>query len=91
MLEFVCRLLDRFVDNMKFNIEFTINRLTLRLQHRAAEFAAKHELGEVLFPAVPAPSQRTNLPNLRSGTRVCVQCLNYLMISLYNLKSLYTL
>lgn len=68
---FVCRLLDRFVDGMKFNVEFTVNRLTLRVQHRAAELAATYRLGEVLFPAAPAfPSQQTELPNLRLGTLV---------------------
>ncbi|XP_044065664.1 putative helicase mov-10-B.2 [Siniperca chuatsi] len=65
-LGFGSELLDRFVDNMKFNIEFTVNRLTIRVQHRAAELAATYRLGEVLFPAAPAfPSQQTELPKLR--------------------------
>ncbi|XP_070766164.1 putative helicase mov-10-B.2 [Enoplosus armatus] len=65
-LGFSSALLDRFVDGMNFNVEFTVNRLTLRLQHRAAELAAAHRLGEVLFPAAPAfPSQPTELPKLR--------------------------
>ncbi|XP_045911976.1 putative helicase mov-10-B.2 isoform X1 [Micropterus dolomieu] len=65
-LGFGSALLDRFVDGMKFNVEFTVNRLTLRVQHRAAELAATYRLGEVLFPAAPAfPSQQTELPNLR--------------------------
>uniref|UniRef100_A0A3Q3WQ27 RNA helicase n=1 Tax=Mola mola TaxID=94237 RepID=A0A3Q3WQ27_MOLML len=53
-LGFSSQLLDFFVDNLKFNVEFTINRLTLRVQHRAAELAVKFRLGEVLFPAAPA-------------------------------------
>lgn len=41
---------------MKFDVEFTLNRLTLKLQHRAVELAVKHELGEVLFPSDTAAS-----------------------------------
>uniref|UniRef100_A0A671X1J2 RNA helicase n=1 Tax=Sparus aurata TaxID=8175 RepID=A0A671X1J2_SPAAU len=51
-LGFSSELLARFVDGMKFNIEFTVNRLTVRVQHRAAEMATTCGLGEVLFPAV---------------------------------------
>uniref|UniRef100_A0A3Q3W9K6 RNA helicase n=1 Tax=Mola mola TaxID=94237 RepID=A0A3Q3W9K6_MOLML len=57
-LGFSSQLLDFFVDNLKFNVEFTINRLTLRVQHRAAELAVKFRLGEVLFPAAPAFSSQ---------------------------------
>ncbi|KAM4583240.1 putative helicase mov-10-B.1 isoform 3-T3 [Fundulus diaphanus] len=49
-------LLEMFLTNMKFDVEFTINRLTMKLQHRAVELAAKHELGEVLFPSDKAAS-----------------------------------
>lgn len=63
-LGFSSRLLDYFIDNMKFNVEFTVNRLTLRVQHRAAELACR--LGQVLFPAVPAGfSQQAELPQLK--------------------------
>uniref|UniRef100_A0A671X2L5 RNA helicase n=1 Tax=Sparus aurata TaxID=8175 RepID=A0A671X2L5_SPAAU len=51
-LGFSSELLARFVDGMKFNIEFTVNRLTVRVQHRAAEMATTCGLGEVLFPAI---------------------------------------
>ncbi|XP_028266397.1 putative helicase mov-10-B.1 [Parambassis ranga] len=55
-----------FIEGMKFNVEFTINRLTLRLQHRAAEFAATHNLENVLFPAAPPSNfQQLELPKLR--------------------------
>uniref|UniRef100_A0A672H424 RNA helicase n=1 Tax=Salarias fasciatus TaxID=181472 RepID=A0A672H424_SALFA len=50
-LGFGSELLDNFIDGMKFNVEFTVNRLTMRLQHRAAEFASIHQLKSVLFPA----------------------------------------
>uniref|UniRef100_A0A8C3G164 RNA helicase n=1 Tax=Cyclopterus lumpus TaxID=8103 RepID=A0A8C3G164_CYCLU len=55
-LGFGSKLLDRFVDGMKFNVEFTINRLVVRVQHRAAELAATFRLGQVLFPAAPPNS-----------------------------------
>nr|WGG62726.1 MOV10 [Lateolabrax japonicus] len=65
-LGFGSELLSRFVDGMNFNVEFTVNRLTLRVQHRAAELAAAYRLGEVLFPSEPTfYSQKTELPQLR--------------------------
>ncbi|KAK5863608.1 hypothetical protein PBY51_000629 [Eleginops maclovinus] len=65
-LGFSSKLLDHFIDNMKFNVEFTVNRLTVRVQHRAAELATAFRLGEVLFPIAPADSsQQTELPELR--------------------------
>uniref|UniRef100_A0A7N8WQ20 RNA helicase n=1 Tax=Mastacembelus armatus TaxID=205130 RepID=A0A7N8WQ20_9TELE len=63
-LGFSSKLLDRFVDKMKFHVEFTFNRLTLQLQHRAAKLAGDHGLEKVLFPAAPALPQ-PELPNLR--------------------------
>lgn len=62
-LGFGQELLCRFVDGMNFNVEFTVSRLTLRIQHRAAELATRHGLKEVLFPA--APAFPTELPKLR--------------------------
>ncbi|XP_058491151.1 putative helicase mov-10-B.2 isoform X1 [Solea solea] len=61
-LGFSSELLSRFVDGMKFSVEFTINRLVVRLQHRAAELAVDHGLEKVLFP--DAAAQHTQLPNL---------------------------
>ncbi|KAK2898645.1 hypothetical protein Q8A67_010063 [Cirrhinus molitorella] len=49
-LGFSRRLLDVFIDNMKFRVEFTINRLPLKLQHRAVHLAVQHDLEDVLFP-----------------------------------------
>ncbi|XP_073326824.1 putative helicase mov-10-B.2 [Pagrus major] len=63
-LGFSSELLDRFVDGMKFNIEFTVNRLTVRVQHRAAEMATTCRLGDVLFPSTLLSSQQTELPQL---------------------------
>lgn len=61
----LCRFLDHFLPNMKFSIEFTINRLTLCLQHRAAELAVDCGLGKVLFPVAPTNTPpQTELPKL---------------------------
>ncbi|XP_017548981.2 putative helicase mov-10-B.2 [Pygocentrus nattereri] len=49
-LSFSSKFLDSFIDNMKFRVEFTFNRLLMRLQHRAVELAVQHSLCEVLFP-----------------------------------------
>uniref|UniRef100_A0A8D3BYV1 RNA helicase n=1 Tax=Scophthalmus maximus TaxID=52904 RepID=A0A8D3BYV1_SCOMX len=58
-LGFSSELLSRFYEGMKFSVEFTVNRLTLRLQHRAAELVEEHGLEELLFPA--APSRKCSL------------------------------
>ena len=58
------RLLQIFISNMKFNVEFTINRYALRLQHRAVELAVKHQLEEVLFPS-GAAAANLPMPKLR--------------------------
>lgn len=63
-LGFSKRLLQLFLSNMKFEVEFTLNRFPLRLQHRAVDLAVSHQLGEVLFPSgaaaatVPTPKIR---------------------------------
>lgn len=63
---FHCRFLDLFIEGMKFNVEFTINRLTVRVQHRAVELAAASNLRSVLFPDVnPSSGQEPELPMLR--------------------------
>lgn len=49
-LGFSRKLLQKFINNMKFDVEFNINRFPLRLQHRALELAVQHALGNVLFP-----------------------------------------
>uniref|UniRef100_A0AAQ6IQ22 RNA helicase n=1 Tax=Anabas testudineus TaxID=64144 RepID=A0AAQ6IQ22_ANATE len=65
-LGFDSKLLDSFVDYMKFHVEFTINRVTLRLQHRAAELANQYRLEKVLFPTAPTfVSGQTVLPKLK--------------------------
>lgn len=53
-LGFSKRLLQTFINNMKFNVEFTINRFPLKMQHRAVELAVKNRLGDVLFPTKAA-------------------------------------
>ncbi|XP_061074539.1 putative helicase mov-10-B.1 isoform X2 [Conger conger] len=66
-LGFSKKLVKNFISNMKFNVEFTINRYPLKLQHRAVELAIRHHLGEVLFPtgsrtpALPQPKTKLSL------------------------------
>lgn len=62
-LGFSSEFVDRWVENMKFHIEFVVNRLTMRVQHRAAELAVTYQLGEVLFPAPNVISPNIQLPN----------------------------
>ncbi|KTG43417.1 hypothetical protein cypCar_00007987 [Cyprinus carpio] len=62
-LGFSKKLLQKFVSNMKFNVEFNINRFPIRLQHRAVELAGQHGLGDVLFPSDKGTGH-TALPDL---------------------------
>ncbi|XP_024148851.1 putative helicase mov-10-B.2 [Oryzias melastigma] len=73
-LGFASEFLDRFkkgkdfslLQGIKFNVEFVISRLILRLQHRAAELALTHQLGSVLFPdALPCSCPEPDLPQLK--------------------------
>ncbi|XP_008411964.1 putative helicase mov-10-B.1 [Poecilia reticulata] len=73
-LGFASELLNRYmkgkdfslIEGIKFNVEFNFNRLTVRLQHRAAEFARTHKLSSVLFPAAPpTPREKPDLPTLK--------------------------
>uniref|UniRef100_A0A8C3A0F6 RNA helicase n=1 Tax=Cyclopterus lumpus TaxID=8103 RepID=A0A8C3A0F6_CYCLU len=50
-LGFSKRFLQNFISNMKFDVEFTLNRYSLKLEHRAVDLAVKHQLEEVLFPS----------------------------------------
>ncbi|XP_043967053.1 putative helicase mov-10-B.1 [Gambusia affinis] len=71
-LGFASELLNRYmsgkdlslIEGIKFNVEFTINRLTVHLQHRAAQFARIHKLSSVLFPAA-MPREEPDLPKLK--------------------------
>ncbi|XP_066499872.1 putative helicase mov-10-B.2 [Hoplias malabaricus] len=49
-LGFSKRFLSGFIDKMRFTVEFTVNRILLRLQHRAVQLAVQHKLQDVLFP-----------------------------------------
>uniref|UniRef100_A0A8C5BSX3 RNA helicase n=1 Tax=Gadus morhua TaxID=8049 RepID=A0A8C5BSX3_GADMO len=65
-LDFNSKLVDGFIDGMRFSVEFTVNRLPMRLQHRAAEMAKKHGLRGVLFPnGLPPLETDPKLPSLR--------------------------
>ncbi|XP_046881375.1 putative helicase mov-10-B.1 isoform X1 [Hypomesus transpacificus] len=62
------RLLQFFLSNMKFDVEFTLNRYPLKLQHRAVDLATLHRLDDLLFPRASA-STETPLPKLRMFNR----------------------
>ncbi|XP_051996519.1 putative helicase mov-10-B.1 [Xyrauchen texanus] len=63
-LGFSKKLLQRFLNNMKFDVEFNINRFPIKLQHRAVELAVQHGLGDVLFPSDNGNKNNT-LPHIR--------------------------
>ncbi|XP_051562486.1 putative helicase mov-10-B.1 isoform X2 [Myxocyprinus asiaticus] len=63
-LGFSKNLLQRFLSNMKFDVEFNINCFPIKLQHRAVELAVQHGLGDVLFPSDNGNRSYT-LPHLR--------------------------
>jgi len=41
----------KFVNDLKFDVTFTFNRLPLQVQHRAAAMAMQKGLDSVLFPS----------------------------------------
>ncbi|TSN76534.1 putative RNA helicase SDE3 [Bagarius yarrelli] len=64
-LGFSHRFISSFINNMKFQVEFTINRLPLRLQHRAVQLAVQHKLEDVLFPKESNVMTHSTRPALR--------------------------
>ncbi|XP_013864094.1 putative helicase mov-10-B.1 [Austrofundulus limnaeus] len=62
-LGFARKLWSEFNPKMKFDVDFTFNRLTVKLQHRAVDLAEKHQLKEVLFPS-GAAEPSISLPEL---------------------------
>uniref|UniRef100_A0A4W6DR79 RNA helicase n=1 Tax=Lates calcarifer TaxID=8187 RepID=A0A4W6DR79_LATCA len=78
-LGFSSKLLDSFIDGMKFSVEFTVNRLTLRLQHRAAELAATKRLGKVLFPAAPLMPRNPKCQHLLEGNKEQSQAVQHIV------------
>ncbi|XP_061113551.1 putative helicase mov-10-B.2 [Conger conger] len=63
-LGFSKKMLDGFIDKMRYNVEFTINRFPMKLQHRAVALAVQDGLEEVLFPTGSRAAD-TSLPPLR--------------------------
>ncbi|XP_077079164.1 putative helicase mov-10-B.2 isoform X4 [Siphateles boraxobius] len=65
-LGFSRRFIDHvYIDKMKFRVEFTVNRLPLRLQHRAVHMAVQHNLRDVLFPVGSRTVTPVSPPALR--------------------------
>ncbi|XP_067934400.1 putative helicase mov-10-B.1 [Watersipora subatra] len=50
-VEFDSKLTDKFIDRMKFGVQFTINRFSLRLEHRAISKPMFQKVSSVLFPS----------------------------------------
>lgn len=50
-LGFSPKLMKKFVNDLKFDVTFTFNRLPLQVQHRAAAMAMQKGLDSVLFPS----------------------------------------
>ncbi|KAG8517695.1 LOW QUALITY PROTEIN: Helicase MOV-10 [Galemys pyrenaicus] len=50
-LSFSTSLLNRFVNGLHFNVNFTFNRQPLQVQHRALELAGRGSLWPTLFPS----------------------------------------
>ncbi|NXD64784.1 SDE3 helicase, partial [Eolophus roseicapillus] len=50
-LGFSSKLQKKFVNNLKFDVTFTFNRLPLQVQHRAAALAMQRGLSSLLFPS----------------------------------------
>ncbi|XP_065103210.1 putative helicase mov-10-B.2 [Paramisgurnus dabryanus] len=64
-LGFSKRFLDSFINKMKFRVEFVVNRLPIRLQHRAVHMAVQHNLRDVLFPVGSKDMTPLSPPSLR--------------------------
>ncbi|NWS21015.1 SDE3 helicase, partial [Pachyramphus minor] len=50
-LGFSPKMLSKFVNNLKFDVTFTFNRLPLQVQHRAVVLAMRRGLSSLLFPS----------------------------------------
>ncbi|KAM4645813.1 LOW QUALITY PROTEIN: helicase MOV-10 [Amazona ochrocephala] len=50
-LGFSSKLQKKFVNNLRFDVTFTFNRLPLQVQHRAAALAMERGLSSLLFPS----------------------------------------
>ncbi|NWS47758.1 SDE3 helicase, partial [Probosciger aterrimus] len=50
-LGFSSKLQKKFVNNLRFDVTFTFNRLPLQVQHRAAALAMQRGLSSLLFPS----------------------------------------
>uniref|UniRef100_A0A8C4GF93 RNA helicase n=1 Tax=Dicentrarchus labrax TaxID=13489 RepID=A0A8C4GF93_DICLA len=59
--EFECRFISDFKDGMRFRVLFAINRVPLRIQHRAVARVYKHGLREVLFPTGKLSSHHSHI------------------------------
>ncbi|XP_051280100.1 putative helicase mov-10-B.1 isoform X1 [Dicentrarchus labrax] len=63
-LQFSEKFISDFKDGMRFRVLFAINRVPLRIQHRAVARVYKHGLREVLFPTGKLSSHHSHIHSL---------------------------
>ncbi|XP_022081467.1 putative helicase MOV-10 isoform X2 [Acanthaster planci] len=68
VLGFSKELIDKFVKGLKFDIEFTFNRLPLRFQHNALDDATIHDMKRALFPLRSDIGTKKELCSVREDT-----------------------
>lgn len=73
------RFLDSFIEKMKFRVEFTVNRIPIRLEHRAVHMAVQHNLKDVLFPVGSREMSPLSPPSLRSVLQSDVQKSSFML------------
>ncbi|XP_041800816.1 putative helicase mov-10-B.1 [Chelmon rostratus] len=63
-LQFDQKCVSHFKESMRVSVNFVLDRIPLRNQHRAAELVYTHRLREVLFPTGDRSSHHSHLPRL---------------------------
>ena len=61
--------MNQWTKGMKFDIEFTFNRLPIKLQHRAVQAAKDNGMEKMLFPKTEAIGRLDLLCTLPADTR----------------------
>ncbi|XP_070695027.1 putative helicase mov-10-B.1 [Pempheris klunzingeri] len=69
------KFLSHFKEGMRFNVNFTLNRVPLRVQHRAVSLVCRHRLKELLFPTGQLSSHHSHLHRLSEVEKNPEQCL----------------
>lgn len=64
------KLINSFVNGMKFDVRFTVNRLSLRSMHRAVDMAEAEGIIPALFPSQQYLKSETDLPDIHPIDRL---------------------